>query len=1089
MKQIIKFIPLTCCLMLFTCALGVQNMNANSCSDYQYDGVFGIEQTESNNINSSYLGGEPCYDIEAHVFLEGPLTDPASAGEYLSEMRTDLNTFRVLPGQTYFSFLFGLNYTEPGQPFAQEPWNYFGSEGEGFDSEGNMENSDAGYPSTVVDWVLLSLRPGSSPSSPAVWRSAALLHQHGSIELLQPVPCCVINEEETYYLQIQHRNHLLVMSHQPIEFVNGVLSYDFRTQDSYIFDLFGFGAVGQNEVESGVFAMFAGDGDQSIAVQSQIEINFNDKQRFDEDLGEQQQYSIGDYNMDGNTQFNDKLVLIENLGSQSSVDPVTTVVTSEADVDCETAEVFGELIEGVVAEEVWIELDYTGGCGEFGAQEVSSIGVIGLTASLSAGVFGEEGSLMIEISGIPDTSGTAIFELEIGGQSCLLEVGVLSLGPDYPEGTVHCDPDDPTLVMDVINPITGRTWMDRNLGASQMAESSADSLAYGDLYQWGRFADGHQCRSSDNYDGVVLGRATTAEPNAGNGWDGQFIFTSSSPFDWLTPPDDDLWQGVYGENNPCPVGYRLPTEAEWDDERSSWSSNNAAGAFDSALKLPAAGERSNSSGSFTQVGNFGRYWSSTKFASDNRIRALSFSGSSTSIFLRHRAYGFSVRCIKDQTYSQGVIEILECESAILNGVLIEDEQAEGVSIEVPYSGGNGGVHDGQIVNSTGVTGLTATLAAGNFETGGGTLTYEITGTADTSGIAIFELEIGGESCELEIEVAEQVEPIAPGTIFFGQQASSSSGGFSQQRIYQIDEDLNLVNAINMNTEYGVPGGLVRAISVHPDGYLAFRGSAGSISGGVNMRVLRKTDFDGETVWTSYPQGVSATMNTVQFFRDGSVACVWGSSNQRRHDAETGDVLWTYSTSGSAARGVSTDLHDANSYGNTNGWVFKVDGEGDQIWGYTNSGSSSNVLCSAMDPVTGDLYYGNNGGALRKMDSTGVEVAIFTDGGSGLQTVEVGPEAVYIYTSGDNTIRRLNKDNLTEEWAVDGIGEPGFALTPTGYIIALSTGGNNANLLKIDITNGNIVQSRTASEVLDRPRETIVQMGVSAGRYSTFPENW
>ncbi len=50
----------------------------------------------------------------------------------------------------------------------------------------------------------------------------------------------------------------------------------------------------------------------------------------------------------------------------------------------------------------------------------------------------------------------------------------------YPSGTVHCA--DPTEVVDVMNPLTGETWMDRNLGASQAATISTDSDAYGDLY-------------------------------------------------------------------------------------------------------------------------------------------------------------------------------------------------------------------------------------------------------------------------------------------------------------------------------------------------------------------------------------------------------------------------------------------------------------------------------------------------------------------------------------------------------------------------------------------------------------------------------
>jgi len=53
--------------------------------------------------------------------------------------------------------------------------------------------------------------------------------------------------------------------------------------------------------------------------------------------------------------------------------------------------------------------------------------------------------------------------------------------PQYPAGTVHCA--GATTVVDVTNPTTGRIWMDRNLGATQVATSSTDLNSYGDLYQ------------------------------------------------------------------------------------------------------------------------------------------------------------------------------------------------------------------------------------------------------------------------------------------------------------------------------------------------------------------------------------------------------------------------------------------------------------------------------------------------------------------------------------------------------------------------------------------------------------------------------
>ncbi len=191
-------------------------------------------------------------------------------------------------------------------------------------------------------------------------------------------------------------------------------------------------------------------------------------------------------------------------------------------------------------------------------------------------------------------------------------------------------------VGEVTNPATGKTWMDRNLGASQVATAKDDAAAYGDLYQWGRSADGHQVRTS----AVSTELSATDQPGHGN-----FITVSSMPYDWRSTPNDNLWQGVNGVNNPCPVGYRLPTNAEFDAERESWSSNNANGAFASPLKLTVGGNRGNSDGSLGNVDGYGYYWTST--AVDGKGGSLTFYNGNAFVDSDFRAYGFSVRCIKE----------------------------------------------------------------------------------------------------------------------------------------------------------------------------------------------------------------------------------------------------------------------------------------------------------------------------------------------------------------------------------------------------------------------------------------------------------
>ena len=194
---------------------------------------------------------------------------------------------------------------------------------------------------------------------------------------------------------------------------------------------------------------------------------------------------------------------------------------------------------------------------------------------------------------------------------------------------------DVVAPQDVVSSDTGKTWHDRNLGAMQVATSSTDAAAYGDIYQWGRAADGHQLRTS----ATTSTLATTSTPGHGD-----FIISTASPLDWLTTKDDTLWQGVSGTNNPCPSGYRLPTATELDDELTDWGANHAASAFASALKLPLAGMR-NRLGSLVAVGSAANYWSST--VSGTNVTRLSFSGSASGMYDLSLASAISVRCIKD----------------------------------------------------------------------------------------------------------------------------------------------------------------------------------------------------------------------------------------------------------------------------------------------------------------------------------------------------------------------------------------------------------------------------------------------------------
>jgi len=178
-------------------------------------------------------------------------------------------------------------------------------------------------------------------------------------------------------------------------------------------------------------------------------------------------------------------------------------------------------------------------------------------------------------------------------------------------------------------------WLDRNLGASAVATAYNDINGYGDFFQWGRLDDGHQIETS---------LTTTTLSSTDIPGHSYFIVSSGGNVDWRNPQNNSLWQNVIGVNNPCPMGWRLPTETELYNERLVWVQYNYIGAISSALKLPAAGVRY-TDGTVGLNGSYGFYWCST--VDGTKSRNLRISSGDAYCFSETRAYGRSVRCIKD----------------------------------------------------------------------------------------------------------------------------------------------------------------------------------------------------------------------------------------------------------------------------------------------------------------------------------------------------------------------------------------------------------------------------------------------------------
>jgi len=272
-----------------------------------------------------------------------------------------------------------------------------------------------------------------------------------------------------------------------------------------------------------------------------------------------------------------------------------------------------------------------GGTGSMSNQTIT----FNTSANLTANSYAREGYTFTDWNTESNGSGTSYSD----GSSFTMNVEGITL---YAQWIIDCG-DDVTFTYNgeevtygvVGNPDTGKCWLDRNLGATQVATSLDDSLSYGDLFQWGRGDDGHQLRTSNTTSTL----SSTDDPGHSD-----FITNTSDPYDWRSPQNDNLWQGETGINNPCPTGFRLPTIDELEAEMNSWSSKDSSGAFSSPLKLSVAGSRYRN-GSLFYVGSSGSIWSSS--VSGSYSSGLLFDSSGAGINSSYRANGYSVRCLRD----------------------------------------------------------------------------------------------------------------------------------------------------------------------------------------------------------------------------------------------------------------------------------------------------------------------------------------------------------------------------------------------------------------------------------------------------------
>jgi uncharacterized protein (TIGR02145 family) len=234
-------------------------------------------------------------------------------------------------------------------------------------------------------------------------------------------------------------------------------------------------------------------------------------------------------------------------------------------------------------------------------------------------------------------------------------LGTFSTNIDLkPRIDVKSIPASATQATDVVhneNDDNEQTWMDRNLGARRKATAINDVFSYGNYYQWGRPADGHEImvwNGTTKIDGRGLADVTPTLADDAYPSHANFITSNSTPYDWLDTPAGSgvatLW--ATANQGPCPANYHVPTREEWNDAITpTWT--NSAGTYNSILKLPSSGAHYKDVGEFDRVGQMGVYWTNAVWELGTRYHYFAASASSTTNHSGPRATGYNVRCIKN----------------------------------------------------------------------------------------------------------------------------------------------------------------------------------------------------------------------------------------------------------------------------------------------------------------------------------------------------------------------------------------------------------------------------------------------------------
>ncbi|MDY2588500.1 hemagglutinin protein, partial [Winogradskyella aquimaris] len=199
------------------------------------------ERSNANLILSEgFINATLKIRIDPVVFLQGPFTNPVLGEENL--MRDDLRVNGLIPTTSPYEDAISCNATV-------------------FDVTGS---------NAIVDWIWIELRD-SNDNTMVVLSQSALLQRDGDIVDIDGISLLDINlPTGNYFVVISHRNHLGIMTANPINLSGGTTFLNFTTDSN---DVFG-GTNAINDLGNGLYALYSGDfnGDGQVQNTDRLEV-------------------------------------------------------------------------------------------------------------------------------------------------------------------------------------------------------------------------------------------------------------------------------------------------------------------------------------------------------------------------------------------------------------------------------------------------------------------------------------------------------------------------------------------------------------------------------------------------------------------------------------------------------------------------------------------------------------------------------------------------------------------------------------------------------------------------------------------------